>query len=157
MTSSRFASVATFLTISVSAVSETLLNEPSTVLPLLNFTESLLPLATEVSRDQSFVCAATITGESRIEVSRITTVANCVVLLRIVSPHRVSVVRICGVDEGYVTRWTDAVARVLRYGSELEPRDCPSGAGAPADRPARNKTERVKTRTSNGGPRSSVI
>src|ERR1041385_6143518 len=93
-------SVEALLTIRVSVLSETLLNVPSMVLPFLSFTDSLLPFATEVSRDQSFIaaCAATVMGESRIEVSRMTTVASCVVLVRIVFPCRSECLSDCGVD-----------------------------------------------------------
>jgi hypothetical protein len=77
--SSRLSSLEVFLTISVTAVSETLLNVPSTLFPFFSFTDSLLPVDTEVSRDQSLVVAWAIdvTGESSSEVSRMTRVANC--------------------------------------------------------------------------------
>src|SRR6185503_20293416 len=78
--SSRRISFAAFFTVNESDASETLANVPSTFLPSFSLTESLVPLVTVLSLDQSFVpvWATRVTGDNRNKTRTIVT-AICLV------------------------------------------------------------------------------
>src|SRR5688572_31563338 len=77
--SSRGISLAAFLTVKDSDISETLVTLPSTFLPSFSLTETLVPLVTALKRDQSFVpaWASRVTGDNSNEITSTTMTAIC--------------------------------------------------------------------------------